>query len=69
MNLKSSVKSLTQRCRAAESAEKVQKSDRKKNRARKISESFFTQLVKTNTYSRDRDNLCELCYSAPLREI
>ncbi len=52
LNLKSSVESLTQRRREAESAEKVQKSDgKKKNMTRRISEIYFTQLVKTNTCS------------------
>jgi hypothetical protein len=69
MNLKSSVESLTQRCREAESAEKVQMFDGKENHDKKDLGKFFHPFGENNTYSSNGDKLCELCLSAPLREI
>ena len=67
--LKSSVESLTQRRREAESAEKVQKSDGKENHVKKILGKLFHPIGENKYILKQWDNLCELCLSAPLREI
>ena len=66
---KSSVESLTQRRREAESAEKVQKSDGKENHEKKILGMLFHPIGENKYILKQWDNLCELCLSAPLREI
>ena len=69
MILKSSVVSLTQRRREAESAEKVQKFDGKENHEKKILGMLFHPIAENKYILKQWDNLCELCLSAPLREI
>ena len=69
VNLKSSVESLTQRRREAESAEKVQKSDGKENHEKKILGKLFHPIGENKYILKQWDNRCELCLSAPLREI
>ena len=68
MNLKSSVESLTQRCREAESAEKDQKSDGKENHDKKNLGKLFHPIGENKYIHKQWDKLCELCLSAPLRE-
>ena len=67
--LKSSVESLTQRRREAESAEKVQKSDGKKKHDKKNLVNLFHTIGENKYMLKQWDNLCELCLSASLREI
>ena len=67
--LKSSVESLTQRRREAESAEKVQKSDGKEKHDKKNLGNLFHPIGENKYMLKQWDNLCDLCLSAPLREI
>ena len=65
INLKSSVESLTQRCREAESAEKDQKSDGKENHDKKSLAKLFHPIGENKYIHQQWDKLCELCLSAP----
>ena len=69
VNLKPSVESLTQSRREAESAEKVQKSDGKRKHDKKNLGNLFYPIGENKYMLKQWDNLCELCLSAPLREI
>jgi hypothetical protein len=67
LTLKSSVESLTQRRREAESAEKVQKSDGKENHDKNSLGKFSHPIGENEYILKQWDNLCELralCASA-----
>ena len=69
VNLKPSVESLTQSRREAERAEKVQKSYGKRKQDKKKLGNLFYPIGENKYMLKQWDNLCELCLSAPLREI